>query len=62
MISDYSQGLERLNIRWLEEKEGKQLGRRMKLEKGILTIVVEGLKWMSEADSRKKTNLMYSDW
>lgn len=28
---------------------------RMKCEKGVLTIVVEGLEWMSEADSRKKT-------
>lgn len=43
-----------------EEKERKQLGGRMKLEKGVLTIVVEGLKWMSEADNRKRTNLMYS--
>lgn len=44
-----------------EEKEEKELGGRMKLEKGFLTIVVEGLKWMSEADNRQKTNLMYSD-
>lgn len=43
------------------KKQGKQLGGRMKLENGVLTIAVEGLKWMSEADNRKKTNLMNTD-
>lgn len=27
----------------------------MELEKGVLTIVIEGLEWVSESDSRKKT-------
>lgn len=33
----------------------------MELEKGVLTIVIEGLEWVSESDSRKKTSLMHTD-
>lgn len=35
-------------------KGRKAVGGRTKLEKGVLTIVVEGLEWMSEVNSRKK--------
>lgn len=38
----------------VKRKGRKAVGGKMKLEKGVLTIVVEGLEWMSEADSRKK--------
>lgn len=31
----------------------KAVGGRIKLEKGFLAIAVEGLEWISEADSRK---------
>lgn len=41
--------------------KGGKSGGRMDLEKGVLTIVVERLKWMSEADNTEKTNLMSSD-
>lgn len=41
--------------------KGRKAGGRMDLEKSVLTIVAEGLKWMSEAGNRKKTNLIYSD-
>lgn len=42
-------------IAQVKGKGKNEVSGRMKLEKGVSTIAVEGLEWMSEADSRKKT-------